>query len=57
MVPQTTWQEWVDSGEWTQMDDSAVPMLPALATEVMRLAMDPDVSVVRLARVIAQFDW
>ena len=50
----TTWQEWVESGEWTRMDDSAVPMLPTLATEVMRLAMDPDVSVVRLARVIAK---
>ena len=36
------------------MDDSAVPMLPTLATEVMKLAMDPDVSVVRLARVIAK---
>src|SRR5215204_2636819 len=44
---QATWPEWVDSGEWTQIDDRAVPMLPALATEVMRLAMDPDVSVVR----------
>ena len=54
MGPQTTWPAWVDSGEWTQMDDSAVPMLPTLATEVMRLAMDPDVSVVRLARVIAK---
>jgi putative nucleotidyltransferase with HDIG domain len=49
-----TWAEWVESGEWADGSDSAMPMLPALATEVMSLALDPDVSIARLARVIAK---
>lgn len=49
-----TWSEWVESGEWADGSDSAMPMLPALAADVMSLAIDPEVSVARIARVIAK---
>ena len=49
-----TWAEWVESGEWADAGDSAMPMLPALAADVMSLALDPDVSITRLARVITK---
>jgi HD-like signal output (HDOD) protein len=49
-----TWADWIDSGEWTQIDETAIPMLPSLASEVMTLAMDPDVSALTLARVISK---
>ena len=49
-----TWSDWVESGEWADGSDSAMPMLPALAADVMSLAIDPDVSVARIARVIAK---
>jgi len=49
-----TWSDWVESGEWADGSDSAMPMLPALAADVMSLAIDPEVSVARIARVIAK---
>jgi putative nucleotidyltransferase with HDIG domain len=49
-----TWSDWVESGEWADGSDSAMPMLPALAADVMSLAIDPDVSVARIGRVIAK---
>jgi len=49
-----TWSEWVESGEWVDNSDTAMPMLPALATDVMSLAIDPEVSVARIGRVIAK---
>src|SRR5262245_24091938 len=54
MSGHATWAEWVESGEWADAGDSAMPMLPALAADVMSLALDPDVSITRLARVIAK---
>jgi len=50
----TSWAEWVDSGQWNSSSDTAMPMLPALAGDVMTLALDPDVSVLRIARVISK---
>ena len=52
MSTHATWADWVESGEWSDGSDSAMPMLPALAADVMSLAMDPDVSVARIARVV-----
>jgi putative nucleotidyltransferase with HDIG domain len=52
--PRTTRVEWIRSGEWLESQDITLPMLPARATEVMRLAMDPEVSASRIAAVVAK---
>jgi putative nucleotidyltransferase with HDIG domain len=49
-----TWTDWVESSAWSAGGDAAMPMLPALAADVMSLAIDPDVSIARIARVIAK---
>jgi putative nucleotidyltransferase with HDIG domain len=49
-----TWSDWVESGSWADSSDAAMPMLPSLAADVMSLAIDPDVSIARIARVIAK---
>jgi len=54
MSRHTSWSDWVESGEWADSSDSAVPMLPALAADVIDLAMDPDIGIARLARVIVK---
>jgi len=54
MMTHATWSEWVESGDWAGSSDGTMPMLPALAADVMSLAIDPDVSIARLARVIAK---
>jgi HD-like signal output (HDOD) protein len=46
--------EWIRSGEWLETQDITLPMLPARATEVMRLAMDPEVSAGRIAIVVSK---
>lgn len=52
--PHASWSDWVESCEWAGSADTAMPMLPALAQDVMALALDPDVSVVQIARVISK---
>jgi putative nucleotidyltransferase with HDIG domain len=54
MDTHTTWSAWVESGNWADSGDAAMPMLPALAADVMSLAIDPEVSIARIARVIAK---
>jgi HD-like signal output (HDOD) protein len=54
MATYSTWSEWVESGDWAEAGDAAMPMLPALAADVMSLAIDPEVSIARIARVIAK---
>lgn len=54
-ITQLTWDEWVRSGEWQAHADSSMPMLPAMAQDVMRVALDPEVSPNRLM-VIVQKD-
>jgi putative nucleotidyltransferase with HDIG domain len=54
METYATWSEWVESGEWADSSDAAMPMLPALAADVMSLAIDPEVSIARIGRVIAK---
>lgn len=54
MSTHASWSDWVESGEWADGSDSAMPMLPALAADVMALAIDPEVSIARIARVIAK---
>ena len=45
---------WIESGHWAESSDTAMPMLPAIAGDVMGLAMDAAVSIARIARVIAK---
>ena len=49
-----SWTSWTESGHWAESSDTAMPMLPAIAGDVMGLAMDPEVSIARIARVIAK---
>ena len=46
--------EWIRSGEWLDSQDITLPMLPARATEIMHLAMDPEVSASRIATVVSK---
>ena len=46
--------DWIRSGEWLESQDITLPMLPARATEVMNLAMDPEVSAGRIATVVSK---
>ena len=54
MDAHATWSAWVESGDWADSSDAAMPMLPALAADVMSLAIDPEISIARIARVIAK---
>jgi len=49
-----TWRDWVDSGAWQEHLDASMPILPAMADRVMRLAMDPEVSASRITAVVAK---
>jgi HD-like signal output (HDOD) protein len=49
-----TWGAWVDSGDWAKTSPTGTLTLPANASEIMILALDPDVSVTQLARVTAR---
>jgi HD-like signal output (HDOD) protein len=49
-----TWDSWVDSGDWAKTSPSGTLTLPANASEIMILALDPDVSVTQLARVTSR---
>jgi putative nucleotidyltransferase with HDIG domain len=50
----TTWQDWIESGEWRGSHDIAMPMLPSLVPHVMPLVVDKEASVLKLARVISK---
>jgi hypothetical protein len=49
-----TWGAWVDSGDWATSSPTGTLTLPANASEIMILALDPDVSVTQLARVTSR---
>lgn len=49
-----TWTAWVDSGDWAKTSPTGTLTLPANASEIMILALDPDVSVTQLARVTSR---
>jgi putative nucleotidyltransferase with HDIG domain len=48
-----SWAAWIESGDWTS-NDTAMPMLPAMAGNVMTLALDPDVSISRISAVVSK---
>jgi putative nucleotidyltransferase with HDIG domain len=49
-----TWDGWVHSGDWAKTSPTGTLTLPANASEIMILALDPDVSVTQLARVTSR---
>ena len=48
------WLDWMRNGGWQRGIDTALPVLPSLATEVLQLAMDPEVSAHRIAMFVAK---
>ena len=48
------WVDWMRCGDWEQSADTVVPMLPASATAVVDLALDPDVSATRITAVVSK---
>lgn len=48
------WIAWLESGQWERTLDTATPMLPALAVEVVRLSQNPDVSPSQITQVVSK---
>lgn len=48
------WTDWMRSGEWQEGADTAIPMLPAFAQEIVGLALDPEVSVAPIIKIISK---
>jgi HD-like signal output (HDOD) protein len=54
-VPKTSpWLDWMRDGAWEPGIDAALPMLPSVATEVLQLAMDPEVPAHRISMIVAK---
>lgn len=53
-TPTIPWLQWMRSGEWQRGGKASIPMLPALAQEVMEIALDPDVPANRIAMVVSK---
>ena len=51
---QNSWTEWVESGRWLEVRETVLPMNPLLADAAMSLAVDPDVSVHRIVRLVSK---
>src|SRR5687767_15162605 len=49
-----TWIDWMRSGQWEESADTAIPMLPAMASHVVDLALDPEVSATRITNVVSK---
>ena len=49
-----SWSEWISSGQWQETADTAIPMLPAMASHVVDLALDPEVSATRITNVVSK---
>ncbi len=47
-----SWTQWIESDAWSKQK-VVVPMLPPAVGKIMALALDPDVSVTQLARVVS----
>lgn len=53
-VARVEWAEWIRSGEWQERADTAIPMLPSMAQEIVSLALDPDVSVAPIVAIVSK---
>ena len=47
------WTDWIDSDDWRSAMD-AVPMIPAVAREVLEFANDPKVPVKRIVKALSE---
>lgn len=50
----TRWADWMRSGAWEDSADTAIPMLPAMAQEVINLALDPDVTAAHIVAIVSK---
>lgn len=48
-----SWTAWVESGAWLAQKEALVPVISTQSAEVMALALDPDVSVHRIGRLVS----
>jgi HD-like signal output (HDOD) protein len=48
------WREWIRCGEWENETEASIPMLPAHAMEIARLALDPEIAASRLVPIVAK---
>ena len=53
-IHHANWTEWVESGEWLTARESILPVSPTLIDDAMALAVDPDVSVHRIVRLVTK---
>src|SRR5262245_54491983 len=52
-MPTSCWTTWVESGDWLQHKESIIPVISTQNAEIMALALDPDVSVYRIGRLVS----
>jgi len=50
----TDWTEWMRSGEWKDSADTTIPMLPAMAQEIISLALDPNVTAAEIIALVSK---
>lgn len=50
---ETSWTNWIHSGDWAREDQATIPMLPAHVRELVELAFDPEVQSRRIAALVA----
>jgi putative nucleotidyltransferase with HDIG domain len=48
-----SWTAWVDSGTWLPHKEDIIPVISTVNAEVMALALDADVSVYRIGRLVS----
>lgn len=53
-IHHANWTDWVESGEWLNVREPLLPVSPSLIDEAMALAIDPDVSVHRIVRLVTK---
>lgn len=49
----TEWTDWIRSGGWAQEKEAKIPELPARTQELVKMANDPDVTILDVARIVA----
>lgn len=52
-MPTASWTAWVESGDWLRHKEAIVPVISTENAEVMALALDPEVSVYRIGRLVS----
>ena len=48
-----SWTAWVESGVWLPQKEAIIPVISTQNADVMALALDPDVSVYRIGRLVS----